>query len=301
MSQEAIDTWLVSASDSLQYFPASQSLRKEMLRKAAADYALLSQGTSQDPQMELERLKALVRLGEIQLDQESYAEAQATFESARKELQKKLPLITPIAQELVVPWKAEIARVATKSAIASYNAGERNAAVAEFELAIAELRTLRVDNPNDLNANSYLAYTLDSLAQLLIADGEYGRSLPLLQESERTLKKLPPESAILRLCQNGLLQANCLSKLGRQSESRQLLESNLLRLKADASMESDNPQWVEWHVVLRKSFEHLTFEHVPGLHHSIVLLLPTLSLSWFEAIRSVGNSMGSHSVEQLVI
>jgi hypothetical protein len=58
---------------------------------------------------------------------------------------------------------------------------------------------------------------------------------------------------------------------------------------------------VEWHVVLRKSFEHLTFEHVPWFHHSIVFLLPPLSLPWFETIRSVADSMGSHSVEQLVV
>lgn len=58
---------------------------------------------------------------------------------------------------------------------------------------------------------------------------------------------------------------------------------------------------IEWHVVLRKSFEHLAFEHLPRLHHTIVFLLPPLSLPWLEAIGSVGDSMGSRCVEQLVV
>ena len=58
---------------------------------------------------------------------------------------------------------------------------------------------------------------------------------------------------------------------------------------------------VEWCVVLPNSFQHLSFELVPWLHHSIVLLLSAFSLTWFEAIGSIGNSMCRHSVEQLIV
>ena len=58
---------------------------------------------------------------------------------------------------------------------------------------------------------------------------------------------------------------------------------------------------MEWHVVLPNSFQHFTFELVPGFHHSIVLLLPAFSLPWFKAIGSIGDSMCSNSVEQLIV
>jgi len=58
---------------------------------------------------------------------------------------------------------------------------------------------------------------------------------------------------------------------------------------------------VERCVDLFKSFQHFTFEFVLGFHHSIVFLLPAFPLPWFEAIRAIGNSMGRHSVEQLIV
>ena len=57
----------------------------------------------------------------------------------------------------------------------------------------------------------------------------------------------------------------------------------------------------EWHVVLPNSFQHFTFELVPGFHHSIVLLLPAFPLPRFKAIGSIGHSMRGDSVEQLAV
>jgi hypothetical protein len=58
---------------------------------------------------------------------------------------------------------------------------------------------------------------------------------------------------------------------------------------------------VEWHVDLPNSFEHLSFELVSRLHHSIVLLLPAFSLPWFKSIGSIGDAMSSDSVKQLIV
>ena len=58
---------------------------------------------------------------------------------------------------------------------------------------------------------------------------------------------------------------------------------------------------LEWCVVLPNFFQHFSFELVPWLHHSIVLLLSAFSLSRFEAIWSIGDSMRRHSVEQLIV
>ena len=63
----------------------------------------------------------------------------------------------------------------------------------------------------------------------------------------------------------------------------------------------DQGHALEWHVVLLNSFEYFTFEFVSGFHHSIVFLLPAFSLPWLKAIRPVGDSVSSDSVEQLLV
>ena len=57
----------------------------------------------------------------------------------------------------------------------------------------------------------------------------------------------------------------------------------------------------EWHSILFKSFEDITFDFVSGLHHSIVFLLSAFSEARLKAIGSVGNGMGCDGTEQLFV
>lgn len=58
---------------------------------------------------------------------------------------------------------------------------------------------------------------------------------------------------------------------------------------------------VEWHLVLFKSFEDITFDFVPRLHHAIVFLLPAFSHARFKAIGAVGDPMSGDGIEQLFV
>ena len=68
-----------------------------------------------------------------------------------------------------------------------------------------------------------------------------------------------------------------------------------------ASPVTDFGRFVEWHLVLFKSFEDITFDLVPGLHHAVVFLLSAFSEARFKAIGAVGNSMRCDSIEQLFV
>jgi hypothetical protein len=57
----------------------------------------------------------------------------------------------------------------------------------------------------------------------------------------------------------------------------------------------------EWHLVILNLFEHLAFDHVPGLKHRVVFLGPSFSQSRFDSIRTVGNSMSGDGVEHLLV
>ena len=54
-------------------------------------------------------------------------------------------------------------------------------------------------------------------------------------------------------------------------------------------------------LVLLKSFEDITFDFVPGLHHTIGFLLPPFTHARFKAIGAVGNGMGCDGIQQLFI
>ena len=57
----------------------------------------------------------------------------------------------------------------------------------------------------------------------------------------------------------------------------------------------------EWHLVLFKSFEDITFDFVPWLHHAIVFLLSAFSKARLKAIGAVGDGMGGDGIKQLFV
>ena len=58
---------------------------------------------------------------------------------------------------------------------------------------------------------------------------------------------------------------------------------------------------VEWHLVRGKSFEEISFDFMPGLHLTIVFLLPAFSQARLKATRTVGNGMSCDGIQQLFV
>lgn len=81
-SRETIDTWLEKGSDALQFFPGTRSVRNRLLEIAIDDYEKLSKQYSRDPELELERARALVRLGDLHQMQRSSYEARSQYSAA---------------------------------------------------------------------------------------------------------------------------------------------------------------------------------------------------------------------------
>jgi eukaryotic-like serine/threonine-protein kinase len=86
-ARRATDQWIVAASDALQTFPDAQSTRKELLTQVAKDYESFVGQASDDPVIELDRGRVLLRLGDVRRllgdsaeAGRSYAEASAHFE-----------------------------------------------------------------------------------------------------------------------------------------------------------------------------------------------------------------------------
>ncbi len=99
-SREAVDTFLVEANESLNYYPATLGIRQHMLEMAEQHYAELSSEINQDPELELERGRALVRLGDVLQMQARFMDARPRYETAIETFENDAPEKTHPTQRL---------------------------------------------------------------------------------------------------------------------------------------------------------------------------------------------------------
>ena len=190
MSRDAIDSWLVDSSEALTYFPATQSIRKELLARAAKDYATLSESTSADPELKLESIRATVRVGDIQMDQEDYAQAHASYEKALALLSIE-PLSTPNSKTLLTRWRVESARTRCQLGVLSASELQIEKSSGYFREALVELDKLHAENPGETYINQVIATTLHHNAAMLADNERYNEALPL---SEKAVTMLAEKS-----------------------------------------------------------------------------------------------------------
>ncbi|WP_417746820.1 protein kinase domain-containing protein [Rosistilla oblonga] len=180
MSRSAIDRWLVGSSESLAGLPATQSIRKQLLEQAAEDLGKLSATRSADPELEIERARALVRLGDIYQMQENYALARVQYSDAANVLASEIVTTSPAADQRRL---AELANTHCRSGLAWDFEEQTSKAEEKYLKAIETLRTLVGDQEELASANRYLAATLANLADLYRRTGRLTQAIPVLEES----------------------------------------------------------------------------------------------------------------------
>jgi len=180
MSRDAIDSWLVDSSEALTYFPATQSIRKELLARAAKDYATLSESASADPELKLESIRATMRVGDIQMDQEDYAQAHASYEKALAALRIE-PSAATDSKDLLIRWRVESARTCCQLGVLSASELQIDKSSGYFMEALSELEKLHAGNPGESFINQVIATTLLHNAAMLVDNERYNEALPLKQ------------------------------------------------------------------------------------------------------------------------
>lgn len=81
-ARQAIDSWLVESSDALEYFPGTRSVRLRLLTLATEDYEEIAGITSEDPELELERGRVLIRLGDLKRTGKQFETARSNYQEA---------------------------------------------------------------------------------------------------------------------------------------------------------------------------------------------------------------------------
>lgn len=182
IARDAIDSLLVRSSESLKDFPATRDLQQQLLQLAAEDYERLSAQNSGDPELEIERVKALVRLADIQHLQSQYDKAHQLYNNAVEELQKirSHPENSELLQSKI---ESEIAGVYARMGLAWDHQDQYEKSRESFKRAIEELRRILKQAPSSIPAKQRLASSLALYGNLEARVGDLLHAAELLKES----------------------------------------------------------------------------------------------------------------------
>jgi serine/threonine-protein kinase len=136
-SRRTVDKWLTGFTEAVEYYPGVQSFRDRMLQQAAENYSQFAKQGSKDPDLELERGRTLVRLGDLRRTLlqsaaagEAYAEAENVFSS--------LPTLGTSRGAATL----ESANVTVRKGILATEVGDFDAAEKHYAQALATLQSL---------------------------------------------------------------------------------------------------------------------------------------------------------------
>ncbi len=258
-SRQAIDTWLVQSSDSLQYLPATQSIRRRLLKIASEDYAKLAKSVSDDPELELERGRALARLGDLTQLQGDHDAARAEYDEAIKLFNLHLDDASRRQQSdsLNNRYVAELGSARARIALAFANQDRLEEAEAEFKQAIDLLDDLAAGEDDSADdAKRYLASTLVNSAELEILRGNFAIAEARLESSQQTIEKLgarilPNDQLVM--AQADELSGRLVADLGDHIRAIELFGSAATRVEPLAERFPDVPDYLDAIASLRIS------------------------------------------------
>ncbi|MCG8652693.1 MAG: protein kinase [Pirellulales bacterium] len=167
-ARETIDKWLVQSDEALKFLPATQSTRLQLLEIAIADQERLAVRYSDNPELELDRGRALIRLGDLRQKQERYDDAQIRYQTAI-ELFEKYQQVGD--RNLAVHFQTELARAHARRGLSYVASGQSADAYREYDQAFELLQPL-------------VQTTGDPMPSRLLAEVEVNRGELYLQSAE---------------------------------------------------------------------------------------------------------------------
>ena len=249
-SREAIDTWLVQSNDALQFFPGTQAVRQRLLTVAVEDYAKLTSTASEDPELELERGRTLIRLGDLNQMQEDmpgamkhYREAIALLDSERS----LAPTSTDARSNTRWLYGAEAANAKARLAIAMVNSNQLVEAESLYNEATALLATVHqhFDDPLLLR---YRGSTMVNHGELCVMQNRFDEAEQKFVDGLDLFTRLGDQmtsSDVLSISRTDELLGRMLGKLGKHESALKHFASTVSRLERLVEANSDHPEYLD--------------------------------------------------------
>jgi len=244
-ARSAVDLWLTGAAEALKYTPGAAEARKRLLQQAAGDYQRFADHASDDFELEAERGRILLRLGDVRRLLGESVQAEEAYRAAIA-LLEDLGRAHPDARNC----RLEAADSGTKLGLLLADTGRHQEADQAYAAAVAHLRPLVEAAPQDPRFRESLATALLNHGTLLSDTGARPRAELTLRESCALWEKLTregPEEARLHV---GLAAAwdvlgRRLADEGHSEEALLMLRQAAAQLDRLAGQGSARPQHLE--------------------------------------------------------
>ena len=160
-AQNAVDTSMTGISSVLKHYPGVQHMRQALLEEVASHYEKFASQKGDDPEIQLERGRAYLRLGDVRRTLGDLAEAETAYQLAQNVFTGLLDGGDPPAAAT-----HELAAARIKLAVLHHDLEDVTQSIALFQQAIDQLRKLIEISPQDAELRELLAMALGNSAGL---------------------------------------------------------------------------------------------------------------------------------------
>ncbi len=253
VARDAVDTSLTAFSQALQYYPAVQQARKQVLLKAAQDYERFAQQEQQsgDSDLELERGRTYCRLGDVRRLLGESEEALRAYRTADSIVSSLPPQAVAAATA-----RLELATARLKAALVEKDLGHWPEANQALLATTKDLRELADAESGNRRVSDTLATALVDRAVMLAENGEYEAAEKLVREALERYGQL--HSVVPEDHRFGEMLARTKSILGEIRAAREHLEEAVQHFDEAVAMfhelqqaEPDNLEYLEGQVATR--------------------------------------------------
>lgn len=183
-SRAAMDKWLAYNDRELVFYPGLQDFRKRILNEAITDFEKLCSEKNDDEELELERCRTIIRLGDVNQMQNDFAQAIEHYNAAID-----LSKTSPSDLSLADAFQAEHARAMTRIGVANSRLGNTSEAKQAFSRAIKELTEI-TDSSQEDYAHKLLANASLAAGELEFEQGTLKAAIDHLQASSQQFETL---------------------------------------------------------------------------------------------------------------
>lgn len=230
VARNAIDTMLINSTEALRDFPATLDLQAQLLQAAIDDYAKLSQGSSPDNELELERVRARVRVGDILHMQGHYDSAYLKYLDVIAETELRVNRFDKGRTQDLVAWKIELGKAQARLGLAydlEFKEGRIVDAREQFQKGIAILKTVAGGLDADHLATIALARIQVNFANSQSMDSQTTEALALIENSLKlySVMDLKRDKKVRLASLQALESASrVLGRMGRASDALKYLD-----------------------------------------------------------------------------
>lgn len=185
-ARDAVDTWLTGTSDVLENLPGVQRVRQRLLEQALARYTQFTAEVSDDEDIELERARSLLRLGDVHKLLGRPTEAERAYRDAHATLSKLRD-----SEKLLDQSQYERANAALRLGIMFSELNQHDQALSQYDLASRDLETMLAQERTKRIQGTLLVQRAHSLS----AQGRYPAAEQLVRQAVSTLTEAQEQSA----------------------------------------------------------------------------------------------------------